>query len=147
MTADELRQLFEEIRVGFDQLVERIKTVLEALNEQGAAAFRKGKYADADKILAQVQRIVSLRENLRQSRDEWQEISQVIQPYMPPDDSPPQHPPITPPVRPHRDRTPEDAFRRPILEALVEHGGAAPMQEVLDRVEAKMANQLTEYDR
>jgi hypothetical protein len=138
VTENELRELFEEIRVGFDQLVERTETVLEALNERGAAAFKKGEYADADKILAQAQRIVSLRDNLRRSRDEWQEISQVIQPYMPPDDSRSQHLPITPLVQPYRNRTPKDAFRRPILEALVEHGGAAPMQEVLDRVEAKI---------
>ncbi len=43
-------------------------------------------------------------------------------------------------------RTPEDAFRRPILEALVECGGEAPMGKVLEAVEKKMRNRLTEYD-
>lgn len=44
-------------------------------------------------------------------------------------------------------RTPEEAFRRPILEALVELGGSAPLREVLKRVEGKMASTLTPHDR
>ncbi len=44
-------------------------------------------------------------------------------------------------------RTPEDAYRRPILEALSELGGQAPMSNVLDLVEKKMASILNQYDR
>jgi restriction endonuclease Mrr len=44
-------------------------------------------------------------------------------------------------------RTPEEAFRVPILEALVELGGEAPLGEVLDRVEEMMGDQLNEHDR
>lgn len=43
-------------------------------------------------------------------------------------------------------RTPEDAFRRPILETLVELGGGAPIGEVLKRVEQKMKGALNQYD-
>lgn len=43
-------------------------------------------------------------------------------------------------------RTPEDAFRRPILEALVELGGRAPIGKVLERVEQKMKGVLNQYD-
>ncbi|MEW6526392.1 MAG: winged helix-turn-helix domain-containing protein [Spirochaetota bacterium] len=43
-------------------------------------------------------------------------------------------------------RTPEDAFRRPILEALVELGGKASLSEVLDLVGTKMRSKLTRYD-
>jgi hypothetical protein len=43
--------------------------------------------------------------------------------------------------------TPEDAFRRPVLEALVELSGSAPVGKVLDRVEQKMKGVLNEYDR
>ena len=43
-------------------------------------------------------------------------------------------------------RTPEEAFRRPILEALVELGGRAPINEVLKRVETKMNSILNVYD-
>ena len=44
-------------------------------------------------------------------------------------------------------RTREDAFRAPILKALVHLGGSAPMTEVLDRVGDVMEGQLNEYDR
>ncbi len=43
-------------------------------------------------------------------------------------------------------RTPEDAFRWPILEALVELGGKATIGEVLDLVEKKMSAKLTKHD-
>ncbi|WP_052297133.1 winged helix-turn-helix domain-containing protein [Marinithermus hydrothermalis] len=43
-------------------------------------------------------------------------------------------------------RTPENAFRQPILEALVELGGSAPVNDVLERVQQKMAHVLNEYD-
>ena len=39
------------------------------------------------------------------------------------------------------------AFRVPILRALVELGGRAPCRVVLDRVEQRMANSLTDFDR
>ena len=43
-------------------------------------------------------------------------------------------------------RTSEDAFRKPILEALVELEGRAEMSKVLDLVEKKMQGILNDYD-
>ena len=44
-------------------------------------------------------------------------------------------------------RTPETAFRTPILEALAELGGSAPVNEVLERVHGKVKSHLNEYDQ
>ncbi len=44
-------------------------------------------------------------------------------------------------------RTPEEAFRIPILETLIELGGSGHAGEVLDRVESKMNNVLNSYDK
>ncbi|MEM3484447.1 MAG: winged helix-turn-helix domain-containing protein [Candidatus Methanomethyliaceae archaeon] len=44
-------------------------------------------------------------------------------------------------------RTPEDAFRQPILEALVELGGSGTLEQVLEIVGKKMENILNGYDR
>jgi hypothetical protein len=44
-------------------------------------------------------------------------------------------------------RTREDAFRVPILQALVQLGGSAPVTEVMNKVSDLMKNQLNEYDR
>jgi hypothetical protein len=43
-------------------------------------------------------------------------------------------------------RTPQEAFRRPILEAVVELGGKARVPEVLRHVEQKMEGKLTRVD-
>lgn len=43
-------------------------------------------------------------------------------------------------------RTPQKAYRRPILEALVEMGGRARMEDVLARVAEKMRPALNQYD-
>lgn len=44
-------------------------------------------------------------------------------------------------------RAPPEFYRRPILEALPELGGSAPVGEVLDCVYEKVKDRLNEYDR
>lgn len=43
-------------------------------------------------------------------------------------------------------RTPEDAFRQPILQALVDLGGAAPMADVLENIRQAMQHVLKDVD-
>src|SRR5437879_4687585 len=43
-------------------------------------------------------------------------------------------------------RTPQEAFRRPVLEALMELGGKGRVADVLDRVEQKMKGRLSPFD-
>lgn len=43
-------------------------------------------------------------------------------------------------------RTPEDEYRIPILESIVELGGKGEMREILERVREKMKDKLNEYD-
>lgn len=44
-------------------------------------------------------------------------------------------------------RTPEPAFRRPLLEVLVDAGGSLPTSEALDRVGEHMGDHLNDVDR
>jgi hypothetical protein len=44
-------------------------------------------------------------------------------------------------------RTPQEAFFRPILEALVARGGSARKSDIVSDLEARMGAQLTEHDR
>ncbi len=44
-------------------------------------------------------------------------------------------------------RTPEAAFRAPILRALAEAGGSAPVRDALDRVGELMSDRLNDVDR
>ncbi len=51
------------------------------------------------------------------------------------------------PRAPRGEKTPEGAFRQPILDALYEAGGSAKAADVLKRVEATMGSKLNAIDR
>jgi hypothetical protein len=48
---------------------------------------------------------------------------------------------------PHNHKTPQPAFRQPILEILKKHGGQADRMTVLKELEMSLEGQLTEYDK
>lgn len=48
---------------------------------------------------------------------------------------------------PHNNKTPQGAFRNPVLEILKKHGGQADRLTVLRELEIAMKDQLTEYDK
>jgi hypothetical protein len=120
---------------------EEIEVVANGLNETGAEAFRSGDYERARQAIEEATRLAEFRRKIKSLQKEWADLTahQVRGRRKP-----------TRPKRTERLpsglRTPEDAFRRPILEALVELGGSAPIGEVLDRVEDKMRNLLNQYD-
>lgn len=120
--------------------MEEIEAVANALNEGGAEAFRKGDYEKAKAAIEEATRLAEFREKVKGLQREWVELLRS---------------------RPHAQkswrrktrsrlprglRTSDDAFRRPILESLVELGGSGSIQEVLDLVEKKMKSVLNEYD-
>ncbi len=101
-------------------------------------AFQRGDTPRARELVEVAERLRTLQGKVEELQRGWLEAS----------------PPVSPKTRsPRRKgrlpkglRTPEEAFRRPILEALVELGGRAPAKEVLDLVEHKMRDKLTPYD-
>lgn len=130
-----------EVHVAFEILLEEIEAVADALNESGAEAFRAGDYEKARQAIEKATRLAEFREKVKALQREWGSF----------------HAESAGPRKrrakrrakgrlPRGLRTPEDAFRRPILEALVELGGSAPIGEVLERVETKMKHVLNEYD-
>jgi len=130
-----------EVNEAFEILLEEIEAAADALNEEGAEAFRAGDYDKAKSAIEKATRLAEFREKVKALQKEWLGLFAEA------------------PRRKRRTsrkakrrlprglRTPEDAFRRPILETLAELGGAAPIGEVLDRVEHKMKGVLNEYDR
>jgi len=129
------------IYIAFELLIEEIEKLANSLNEVGAEAFRKGDYDKARQAIETADRIVKFREKVEALKKEWELI--------PVQGTPPKR--IKAPL--HRKRklpkgliTPQEAFRRPILEALVELGGSAPISEVLKLVEQKMKDKFTPYD-
>ena len=131
------------VATAFDMLLEEIENAIEGLNVEGAEAFRKPDYDIARALMARGSQMTAIRERVNELRIEWGNAFS--------------------PGRGRRRRrrrrtkatarlgrglrTREDAFRAPILKALVHLGGSAPMTEVLDRVGDVMEGQLNEYDR
>lgn len=128
-----------EVYTAFEILLEEIEYVANQLNDSGASAFRLGDYHKARTAIEDVTRLAALREKVKSLQKEWISLSAGHLSNRP---------------RRHRAqgklsrglRTPEDAFRRPILEALAELGGSAAMIKVLEKVQHKMRDILNEYD-
>lgn len=131
-----------EVVIAFDIVLEEIENTIAALNREGSQAFNAGKYDVARDLTEKGSQMTEFRSKVRELQKEWQNIfgGTVQQP------------------RPKRSkkvderlkrglRTPEDEFRIPILQSLVELGGQAPITQVLDLVGAKMRDRLNAYDR
>jgi len=130
-----------EVNEAFEILLEEIEQVANGLNEEGAEAFRAGDYDKARQAIQEATRLGEFREKVRALQKEWGTLL------------------LAKTARRRRItsrkvtgklkrglRTPEDAFRQPLLDALVEMGGGGPVGEVLDRVHDKMKGLLNEYD-
>ncbi|RMH21474.1 MAG: hypothetical protein D6698_02745, partial [Gammaproteobacteria bacterium] len=131
-----------EVNAAFEILLEEIEAVADALNESGAEAFRAGDYEGARQAIEEATRLAEFREKVKALQREWTSLyAKGVKP------SKHEGKRRAKGRLPRGLRTPEDAFRRPILETLVELGGSASIGEVLERVEAKMKGVLNAYDR
>lgn len=129
-----------EVNTAFEILLEEIELVANTLNEEGAKAFKTGDYDRTRRFIEQATRLAEFREKVKALQKEWAMLGTKRAKYK---------------VKARRTgksrlprglRTPEEAFRRPILEALVELGGKAPIGDVLNIVEKKMKSKFTKYD-
>ncbi|SFV30231.1 winged helix-turn-helix domain-containing protein [Thermoflavifilum thermophilum] len=130
-----------EVNTAFEILLEEIELVANQLNDDGAQAFKEGNYDTARHAIEEATRLAEFREKVKALQKEWASLltkrpqrskkaGRIVKSRLP-----------------RGLRTPEDAFRRPILQALVELGGKAAIGEVLEFVEKKMSAKLTKYDR
>lgn len=129
-----------EVYTAFEILLEEIEVVANQLHEKVVQAFNSGDYHTVRRAIEEAARLSEFREKVRALQKEWSSLL------------------AGKPLRLKKKsrkaqsrllrglRTPEDAFRRPILEALVELGGSASVGQVLDLVERKMQGKLTQYD-
>lgn len=129
-----------EVSAAFEIVLEEIETVVDSLNQDGAGAFQKGDYDSARGLIEIATRLAEFRGKVRGLQKEWDNIFSTRIPRKP--NKRRRFPRLQRGLR-----TPEDAFRRPILETLVEAGGSGPVNEALDTVEQKMKNTLNNYDR
>lgn len=128
---------------AFEQVLEEVEDEIEHVNQQGGQAFAVGKYDDVDAARQQVDRLTAYRRRIAALRDEWEALFAAYRSGEEEESA-----------GGRRDlgrlkrgvRTPEDAYRLPILRALVALGGSGRVPEVLARVEAEMKGQLSAAD-
>lgn len=126
---------------AFELLLEEIEKYSDALHRNGSEALLKGKYAIAQKAIEQASQLASFRQKVNELKKEWKQF-----PFL--------ETATIKKLKPKKIknrlgkglRTPEEEFRKPILEALVEVGGSAPMSVVLETVGQKMSHLLKPHD-
>lgn len=129
-----------EVNTAFEILLEEIELVANQLNEDGAQAFKYGDYDTARRAIEEATRLAEFRERVKALQKEWASLLAK---------RPQRTKKAVRAVKsrlPRGLRTPEEAFRKPILKALVELGGSAPIGEVLELVGKNMEGKLTKHD-
>jgi len=135
-----------QVNVAFEILLEEIEAVANAINEEGAQAFQKGDYAKADKASEEGRILTEFRDRVKTLQKEWIKLfSSRRRIALAKKTRKTKRSSVN--MLPRGLRTPEEKFRVPILESLLELGGSAPISEVLERVEIKMKGILNKYDR
>ncbi|MEJ5277491.1 MAG: winged helix-turn-helix domain-containing protein [Thermogemmata sp.] len=130
-----------EVNVAFEILLEEIELVVHQLNESVKTAVDAKDYMKAQQTIEEIKKLEDFHGKIQALQKEWRNLAAGR--YVTRQGKIRR---VTKERLPRGLRTPEHAFRRPILEALVELGGTAPIDKVLERVETKMKDVLNEYD-
>lgn len=130
------------VAAAFEMLIEEIEADIDFVNQQGSKAFEARDYDAARDALEKAAQITAYREKLDALRREWTQVIGIEESQ---DEA----------TRSHRRdlgrvrrglRTPEHEYVRPILQALTELGGSAPLGDVLERVRRLMDGVLRDVD-
>ncbi len=145
-----------EVAADLARLVQAIEATVALVGEEAASASQRQAFERAREILRIAEEIAAVRRRLEELRDRWKAL---------PDHSLPakQERPVSREVGtglertarragaprsplPQGQKTRQQAFYVPILEALESMGGRATSREVLAEVERRMAPRLTPVD-
>jgi len=129
---------------AFEILLEEIEIEIDFINKDGARAIESRDYENAQEAIERGKKSTLLRDRVVDLRKDWEVLMATPHPR-----EEEEH------VRVERRnagrlqrgiRTPETAFLQPILKALVELGGSARMNDVLNKVEQFMKGALKPAD-
>ncbi len=129
-----------EVNTAFEILLEEIEEVFNLINQEGEESFKSQDYDKARQIIENGERLKTFREKVKSLQKEWQNIFSSKIPTLG------RKRKISKKRLQKGLRTPEDEFKIPILESLIEVGGKAEMKEILKKVNNKMKDKLNEYD-
>ncbi len=127
---------YQNVADAFDIVITELEAALKEARGAAAAATEQGKYDEAQTLLNKARRIEKFLGEIRAKQREWTTIDGASRRKRP--------------VKGDRlergQRTPEGAYRLPILRALASMGGEGNMREVLDRVFEEMKSRLKPVD-
>jgi len=127
---------------GFEMLLEEVEAEIDFFTRIGSRAFESRDFRKVDEARTQAEKVTAFRDKVAALRKEWDTIS----------GSETEEDEETQAERRNLgrlrkgQRTPEAAYYLPILKALIELGGSAKMQAVLDRVHTAMKPILKDVD-
>lgn len=134
----------DEVSPAFEILLEAIEIEINTLNHLGGDAFNRRDYLAAKDLAQRAEQLAVFRTKVFALASDWHKLKAATNPSS-----------AQAGDRPVRKslgrlqkgtRTPETAYYRPLLEALVELGGAAEMRAVLDKLHPQMASVLKAID-
>jgi restriction system protein len=143
------------VLAAFEMLLEEVEAEIEQINVAGAQAFQRRDYAGAQEAVKRGETITDFRSRVVGLRQEWISLSHGVR------HATPARPSRTPAKEEQRSgsnsrrnlghlprglKTPEEEYRIPILQALVEMGGAGRIGDVLQRVHTRMKDVLNDHD-
>ena len=127
---------------GFEVLLEEVEAEIDFFTRIGSRAFESRDFRKVDEARTQAEKVTAFRDKVAALRKEWVTIS----------GSEAEEDEETKAERRNLGRlrkglrTPEAAYYVPILKALIELGGSAKMQAVLDKVHKAMKPILKDVD-
>jgi hypothetical protein len=130
-----------DTQAAFEILIGQLQKALRNIQKKGVQAFEQNEYSTAQKIAQHAEVIRAKLKELENLRENWDHILNDVAPQKTKSSSK-KRKHLSPGLK-----TPENAFRIPILKALEKLGGSGATQEVVDVVGTIMDNELNEYDR
>jgi len=131
----------KEIIPAFDLLLEELENIIPELNNHAKQLMDDQKYLEAKEIIAKAENVIAFEVKVKNLRQEWADLNVPIRARK-----------TTPgKKKTYRKlqkgyRTPDEAFKVPILQALENLGGSAKNTEVFAELEKLMKDQFTIYD-
>ncbi|MER3436616.1 MAG: hypothetical protein C4346_02780 [Chloroflexota bacterium] len=135
----------ETVGIAFEMLLEAIDKEIRTAIDEGKRAWEAHNFQLAADTLKQTEMLKEFRERVAGLSKDWEALSrgEQVSTARPPRPAPRR----SQPRWPRGERTPQQAYYVPILQALEEMGGHGRMALVLERVNQKLRSCLTPADR
>lgn len=137
----------DEVITALHLVLDALEDVAEEVKEAARHSLEEERLDDLARQSARISEIRDFAESVGELRHRWSSSNHPTDGQRADESGGSEGPSRTYLGRvPRGTRTPEVAFRRPILEVLVELGGSGSIQDVLDRVGERLDGQLRPID-